>query len=71
VIVSDGRPVGIRTLLAWCYPRVSEPKAWHRTSVHRASRKFLVVIGRVGRANLWGPSEETWRWLRGGQNPDS
>src|SRR5262245_59584678 len=65
VIASGGRPVGIRTLLAWCFPRVTEPKAWHRTSVHRAARRFLVVVGKVGRANLWGPNAELARLIRG------
>src|SRR5690242_320687 len=44
-LIALGRPVTIRDLLEWCYPRADEFKRWHRTNVHRAAPKFAVPIG--------------------------
>jgi len=50
-------------LLEWAYPRIDRPKSWHRVAVHRAVKRWAVVAGKDGRANLWLPNGDLARLL--------
>jgi hypothetical protein len=60
-------PARVNDLLEWTYPRVDKPKRWHRTSVHRAVKRWAIVVGKTGNGygNLWLPNAELMRRIRG------
>jgi hypothetical protein len=45
--------VRVADLLIWSFPRVNNPKRWHRKSMYRALAKWAVPAGKRGywRAN--------------------
>lgn len=61
-IVSDGKPILARDVVARAFPRIERVQDWHRWSVRRALLKDAVVIGRNrygrGRPNLWAPGND-------------
>jgi len=61
------QPVCIRDLLAWAYPGIAKPTIWHRKSVHRAVKRWAVVVGKTGNGygNLWAANAELERAIRG------
>jgi hypothetical protein len=67
LIAAYPRQVRVRDLLAWAYPDVAKPKNWHRTSVHRAVRRWGVVVGKTGNGygNLWAANEALEREIKG------
>jgi hypothetical protein len=46
-LVGLGRPVKIRDLLKWCYPKAIEFQPWHRTNVHRAIIRVARPVGKT------------------------
>jgi hypothetical protein len=58
-ILSNGRPITARQVLARAYPRVKRFIPWHYQSARRALQQFGVVVARNrhgrGRPNLWLP----------------
>jgi Cytochrome C oxidase, mono-heme subunit/FixO len=65
------KPVRVSDLLEWSYPRIDKPRAWHRTAVHRAVRRWAIVVGKAGRANLWMPNAELARLIDPPRQNDS
>jgi hypothetical protein len=62
------RPITVRDLLQWSFPGVSKPEIKHRAAVHRAVKRWAVVVGKTGpngRANLWAANPELERQILG------
>jgi hypothetical protein len=52
--------VSVRDLLEYSYPRISKPQIWHRVAVHRAVRRWGVVVAKDERARHYDPA---WRQM--------
>ena len=68
-LITAEKPVRIADLLPYCYPRVERFELWHRGCVHRAAKRFAVVIGRDAKGNVWGPNDELARLIDGSETP--
>jgi hypothetical protein len=71
LIAKYPHPITVRDLMAWSYSG-AEPKYWHRRAVHRAIKKFGIVVGKTGnngRANLWMPNAELERQITRSARP--
>jgi hypothetical protein len=71
LIAAWPNPVRVTDLLSWSYPRIARPNSWHRVAVHRAVRRWAVVVGKAGRANLWALRPEMERHIQGVRLTDS
>jgi hypothetical protein len=60
-ILSDGRPILVRSVLDRAYPRLKKFRSWHYDAARQALRKVATVIGRKrqgrGRPALWAKAE--------------
>jgi hypothetical protein len=69
LIANYPNPVRVADLLAWVYPRISKPTTWHRVAVHRAVKRWAIVVGKTGNGygNLWVANAELERQIRCGR----
>jgi hypothetical protein len=67
LIAAWPRPTSVKDLLLWAYPAIARPTIWHRKAVHRAVKKWAVVVGRTGNnyGNLWAANEALERQIKG------
>ena len=44
LIAANGQPLGISTLLSWCYPRARKHPHWHWRNINRTIRKIALPV---------------------------